>query len=337
MLLTAAVLAALVAAAPDPHPPAPWPHDGFDAMATRIDVTVPPGASLPDAVAAVREVFATVEAQMSEWRPGSPVAAVNAAAGGAPVAVPREVVELVGRALEVGALSGGAFDITWAALWGVWRFRGEGLAVPDADAIARGRALIDYRKVELDRDHLTLRLPTAGMKLGLGGIAKGYALDRAADRLAAMGLRDFLLSAGGQVLGRGRHGARPWSIGLRDPRGGRDDSFAAWPVGDQSVSTSGDYESYFVAGGVRYHHIIDPATGWPSRGARAASVRTADATLADGLSTALMVLGPERGLALVAELRRRGTLVDAVIVDDAGRIHTSEGLTDLRVLHAPAP
>lgn len=304
-----------------------------EAMATRWRLTLPAG---PQAEAAAREVFALfadIDAGMSEWKESSPLAAVNRAAGGEAVAVPADLLAVIRRSLEIGEATGGAFDITWAALWGLWTFRAPAPRVPDPAEIARRTALVDYRRVEIDEAAGTVRLPRAGMKIGLGGIAKGWALDRAAERLRRRGVTSFLLQGGGQVLaGGGRRtggGERPWRVGIRDPRGGPEDVFAEVEIRDASASTSGDYESFFIIDGVRYHHILDPRTGWPARGLSSATVISPDATLADALSTALMVLGPERGLALAEEMPE----VEAVLVDGAGEVLTTSGLEGKLVLH----
>lgn len=303
-----------------------------DVMATVIAVELPAG---PAAAAEAEEVFAVfrrVDAEMSEWKETSPLSAVNRQAGGEAALVPAELRALLHRAVEIGDLTGGAFDVTWAALWGLWDFKAAQPRVPEAAEIARRVALIDCRQVEIDDAAGTVRLPRAGMKIGLGGIAKGYALDRAAAALDARGAKSYLLVAGGQVLARGRKGDRPWRVGIRDPRGGPDDSFASLDVIDASASTSGDYESYFLLDGVRYHHILDPRTGMPSRGLESATVISVDATLADALSTALMVLGPERGLALA----ERTPGVEAILVDAGGRVSTTAGVGDrLALLHPP--
>ncbi len=139
-------------------------------------------------------------------------------------------------------------------------------------AIAERVAWVDYRRVVLDSAARTIFLPAAGMKLGLGGIAKGYALERAAALLGERGFEDFLLVSGGQVYARGTRGGRPWQVGVRDPRGARDEIFATLPLAAGSLSTSADNESFFVVEGVRYHHILDPKTGWPAQGLRSATV-----------------------------------------------------------------
>jgi thiamine biosynthesis lipoprotein len=160
------------------------------------------------------------------------------------------------------------------------------------------------------------------MAVGLGGIAKGYALDLAAQELRASGYSDFLLDAGGQIYAGGRVGERPWRVGIRDPRGGPEDWIGYLSVEDASTSSSGDYENYFIgADGTRYHHILDPKTGWPARGLRSVCVLHPEAALADAYSTAIFVLGPERGLAF-AEREK----FDALLIDDHDQIYMTEGM-----------
>lgn len=282
-----------------------------EAMATRWEVVLP---ARPDAEAAAKEcldLFARLDLELSEWREGSPLSAVNRAAGGAPVAVPADLFALLQRSLEIARATDGAFDPSWAALWGLWDFRAESPTVPDPESVAERARRVDYRRVALDPASRTVFLPEPGMKLGLGAIGKGYALDRAAELLGARGFGDFLLVGGGQVLARGRRGDRPWRIGVRDPRGAPRDLFARIDVSGASLSTSADNESFFVVDGVRYHHILDPRTGWPSKGLRSVTVVHADGTLADALSTAVMVLGKERGLEVAKKLGAELLLVDA--------------------------
>jgi len=314
--------------------PRPVRYQPFRAeiMATTIQVLLPEGPEAPALAESVFAVFREVDARMSEWKPTSPLSAVNAAAGGEPVPVPADLREVLRRGMEVGALTGGAFDITWAALWGLWDFQAAEPRVPDSSLVARGVARVDYRKVRIDAAAGTVFLPEAGMKLGLGGIAKGYALDRAAAVLGRRGVSSFLLMAGGQVYAGGTKNGMPWRVGIRDPRGAPDDYFAMLAVTDASVSTSGDYESFFLAEGVRYHHILDPRTGMPSRTLRSATVISHDATLADALSTAIMVMGGERGIALADSLSG----VEAVVVDEVGSFRVTPGLEGrLEILHAP--
>jgi thiamine biosynthesis lipoprotein len=192
--------------------------------------------------------------------------------------------------------------------------------VPAAEAVAARLGLVDFAAVELGEG--TIRLPRAGMKLGLGGIAKGWALDRAKQYLDEHGRRDFLVSGGGQVYAAGHNAdGEPWRVGVRDPDGDVTSTLALLGVSGASVSTSGDYERYFERDGVRYHHVLDPDTGWPARGLRAVTVLSPDATLADAASTAILVAGPS-GAAGMA--RRLG--VEALWIAGDGMVYATAGM-----------
>jgi thiamine biosynthesis lipoprotein len=301
-----------------------------EAMATTWEIQLPDRADAAEAADACLALYRRLDGELSEWQDGSPLAGVNRAAGEIPVAVPADLFVLLERSVEIAGATDGAFDPTWAALWGTWDFRAVSPRLPDAALVAEKRALVDYRQLVLDEENQTAYLPVAGMKLGLGGIGKGYALDRAAALLEARGFEDFLLLAGGQVLARGRHGKRPWQVGIRDPRGNADQPFARIALADASLSTSADNESYFELSGVRYHHILDPRTGYPARGLRSATVLHRDATLADALSTAIFVLGRERGLAVARQFG-----ASAVLVDEQGELTTTPDLAGQLEILAP--
>lgn len=297
-------------------------------MATWIDVEFPSAPCVRAEL--VFRTFEQVEALASEWRASSPLAAVNEGAGRGPAVVPTELLALLERGVALGKLTGGAFDVSWAALWGLWDFK-RGV-IPPAQKLATALSKVDYRRVKLDPANRLVAI-AAGMKLGLGGIAKGWALARAGAMLRNKGVTSFSLSAGGQVLVAGGKQGRPWRVGLRDPRAGAETFFAIISLRDGSVATSGDYERYFERAGRRYHHILDPRTGQPTRGLRSATVVDADATRADALATALMVLGRERGLALIERLPG----VEAVVVDATGQVHRTRGLgaDRFKLLRAP--
>jgi thiamine biosynthesis lipoprotein len=304
-------------------------------MATHISVVMPePGADA--AAREVFDVFQDVDARMSEWKTTSALSAVNHHAGKQAVAVPTDLRNLIRRAVDIGDLTDGAFDITWAALWGLWDFRAEHPSVPRQTEIDERLSLINYRLIEIDDHASNVYLPREGMVLGLGGIAKGYALDLAAGRLRARGVQSFLIGASGQMMAGTAKGDMPWRIGIRDPRGTADDYFAYLEVTDVSISTSGDYERFFMLDGLRYHHILDPRTGKPARPTnplRSATVIAADAVLADALSTAFIILGTQRAL----ELSENIAGVEAVLVDGEARVHITSGLAGkLEILHPPA-
>jgi thiamine biosynthesis lipoprotein len=336
LILALAIVVGLLRRVPEAEPQLPYVSFTEEIMAAPISVLLPAEHGREGAEIAF-EIFRDVDARMSEWKETSPLSAVNRASGIEPVEVSGDVFALIRRGIGIGDLTGGAFDITWAALWGLWDFSADPPRVPNEDEIRARISLVDYRRIETDDHAGTVFLPEEGMLIGLGGIAKGYALDRTAAALREAGVDSFLISAGGQMMVGGLRGDRPWRIGIRDPRMGPSDYFAHLEVTDTSVSTSGDYERYFMLDGVRYHHIIDPRTGRPANPPdplRSATVVCVDATLADALSTALIVLGREEALALIESLDG----VEAVLVDDGAQVHITSGLGEvLKVVGRPSP
>lgn len=299
-----------------PAPPPLFVTTVHDAMSTQISVVLPAQHTIHSTL--VVETFEHVSNTANEWREGAVLALVNRQAGVGPVTLSPELFGLVERGIQIGEMSSGAFDITWAAMWGTWDFVTP-KPPPDAVELVGRVALVDYRKVRMDVAQRTVFLPAEGMKLGLGGIAKGYALDQSAQRLKSAGVANFSLTAGGQVYAEGLKGDRKWRFGIRDPRGQPDDFFAIVEVSGQSVSTSGDYERFFIFEGQRYHHILNPRTGQPARGLRSVTIISDDAALADALSTAVMVMGREAGLAMVERLDN----AEAILVDDKAQIYTT--------------
>lgn len=287
------------------------------------------------AAAAVFAEFHRIDKVMTTWLPDSEVSQVNAAAGGKAVKVSAEVMSVLSAAQAVSKQSKGAFDISVGAFKGLWKFDQDldGSIPTEADVKAR-RRLVDYRQIALDAKQSTARLKKKGMQITLGGIAKGYAVDRAVAMLRAAGFVDFLLQAGGDLYVSGKKGAKSWVVGIRDPRGERSESFAVAQISNKTFSTSGDYERGFVLGGVRYHHILDPKTGSPANRSRSVTVMADDALTADAWSTALFVMGVKDGMKLVEATPN----LDAVFVDADNKVHISSGLTGKVYLQAqPTP
>jgi len=280
--------------------------------------------------------FARVEAAMNEWRPDTPLSALNAAAGsGAWTKLPGDLCRVLRLALDGARRTGGLFDPTWAALRPVWHFE-EGAAPPDPDRVRASCPLVGWRAVELapaQGGKCRGRLPRPGMAVGLGGIAKGWAVDQAVRALRRRGFRRFLVQAGGDLYaGRGPAG-RGWTVGIRDPRGPPDAAFAELEVRDRAFSTSGDYEHFFEAGGRRYHHVIDPRTCWPADRTRSVTILARSAVAAEVLSKAAFVAGGEDALRLV---EREGAA--AVVVTADNRVLRSPSLaSSLRQDRAPTP
>jgi thiamine biosynthesis lipoprotein len=331
---------ALSAAASPPVPEAPDLYaETRPAMSTVVSITVSgaaPGPAARAAAAAFAE-FALVEAVMNEWRPESPLSALNAAAGsGALTPLPADMCRVLRLARRGAARTGGLFDPTWAALRDLWRFAdGEAGDPPSPAALATRCPLVSWRDLTvLDQPGggCRARLERPGMQVGLGGIAKGWAVDRASAALRSAGLRHFLVQAGGDLYASGRRGSRPWRVGLRDPRGGPAEAFAWLDIRDRALSTSGDYERFFERDGVRYHHLIDPRTCRPAAASRAASVLAGSAVEAEILGKAAFALGGEEALGLAA---RAGA--EAVLVTSENRVVASPSLRRRLAWRQPSP
>jgi thiamine biosynthesis lipoprotein len=268
-----------------------------------------------------------IERLMTDWeRPGWPasdVVRINKAAGKAAVKVSAETLAVIEKSLEMSKRSGGAFDITFAVMRGLWKFD-EDLdpKLPAREELERRRKLIDYREVAVDPAARTVKLRRADMKLGLGGIAKGYAVDRCAAVLRASGFGDFMVQAGGDLYVSGSKGQASWMVGVRDPRGPPNAIIARMAIKDHAFSTAGDYERAFVLEGKRYHHIIDPKTGFPATASREVTIFAPTALLADALDDAVFILGPQKGLALVESYPDCA----ALIVDADNKVWTSKAL-----------
>ena len=264
-----------------------------------------------------------VEGVMSEWRVESPISRVNSGAGGEPVEAPQELIDIVRRAVQIGELTDGAFDVTWRALGSVWRFDDDAPLPPTPGAVQEALSAVDFRRLSIGEGRIGL--PEPDMAIGLGGVAKGYGVDRAAAVLREAGLNNFYIDGGGDVYVAGDAGDRPWRVGIRDPRGNRDDLIAIVEAESSAVVSSGDYERYRVVAGVRYHHIIDPRTGWPADQCQAVSIIAESAEWADAMATGVFVLGPDAGLSLIDGIEN----TEALIVDSSGRIRVSQGFDDV--------
>lgn len=294
-------------------------------MGTLWTITVADHGQPAAALAAIEQAFQEVdriEKLMSEWLPDSPVSQVNAAAGGPAVPVPSELTALLRRALDYGARSNGAFDVTWRGAGNLWRFD-DHFRIPTDTEVAAATRNVDYRRVRLEGDSIALAAP--GMAIGLGGIAKGYAVDRAASVLRHAGFLDSLVAGAGDILASGTRYGAPWRLAVQDPRGERGQALGTVELSGRAISTSGDYERFRIVDGVRYHHIMDPRTGRPARGAISVSVIAPTAEQTDALATTIFVLGPEKGLALAREFG-----VDTLILDSEGRRYATEAFAAFR-------
>ncbi|HHW15194.1 MAG TPA: FAD:protein FMN transferase [Firmicutes bacterium] len=290
------------------------------AMDTLITVTVYGPQAEENGRAALAE-FQRLDRQLSAYSATSDLGRVNAAAGRQAVRVSRETVDLVALALRYAALSDGRFDPTVGPLVRLWAIGNGRHEPPSPEEVDAARRLVDYRRVMVDVPGRRLYLPERGMALDLGAVAKGYAAGRAADLLRRRGVKSALIDAGGNIVALGaRPNGRPWRVGLRHPRK-PGAILGILTVVDRAVVTSGDYERYFEFGGRRYHHILDPATGYPAKGAQSATVVASSSTLADILSTTVFILGRTRGEAFA---RQHGAAT--IFVDAAGKVSVAPEL-----------
>ena len=291
-------------------------------MGTRIAVEVwrEDSAAAEAAIDAVIAEMHRIDALMSVYKPESRLSEVNRDAANRPVKVEPELAGLISRALEFSELSGGAFDITYASVGYLYDYRDR--RHPTDAQIEAALPAINWRHVVVDPAASTVRFLRPGVRIDLGGIAKGHAVDSSIAILAARGITNATVTAGGDSRILGDRRGRPWVVGIRHPDE-RGRVIARIPLEDAAISTSGDYERYFDEDGVRYHHIIDPKTGKSPHGIRSVTVIAPSSTLAEGLTKSVFIMGPERGLALVESQPD----VDAVVVTAEGKVLYSKGLT----------
>ncbi len=270
----------------------------------------------------VEQVFAEakrIDLLMSTYIDDSKISDINRRGADEPVIAGNELFRLIQRSLDISVLTRGAFDITYESVGQHYDFRNR--QRPDQTTVDASRLLIDYRLVELDQATGTVAFAAKGVRINLGGIAKGYVVERGVDLLRMAGVRNGIVTAGGDSRLLGDRRGVPWKVGIRDPRVDGEVAMTL-PLADEAISTSGDYERYFEENGVRYHHIISPSTGTPASGVHSATVIGPDAVLTDALSTSVFVMGVDEGLRLIATLPD----YESIVIDDQGRIYYSDGL-----------
>jgi thiamine biosynthesis lipoprotein len=250
------------------------------------------------------------------------------------VAVSRDTIDALRAAWQVSQWTSGKFDVTFGGLADVWKFdHDKDERVPSDSEITARLPLVDYTGVVVDETGGTVFLTRRGARIHLGGIGKGYAVDRVSGMLRQHGFQHFMVQFGGDLYVAGQPGTDAWRLGISDPRGALGNSFATVELRDATLSTSGDYERFFIKDGRRYHHLLDPDTGRPARGCRSVSIVAKTATLADGLSTGVFILGPHAGMELVEALPD----VEAVIVTEGNDVLISTGLRGkVEIIHPPS-
>jgi thiamine biosynthesis lipoprotein len=280
-------------------------------------------ATAQSAVAAGFSEIHRLELLLSTWIPTSELSQVNASAGVRPVRVSPETLTVVRRAIQVGEMTNGGFDVVIGPAVEAWSVT-ERQHLPTEAELQALHALVDPHDVHTDVWERSIYLEKPGMRIDVGGIGKGYAADQAVDAMRKAGAIAGVVALSGDIKTFGRlPGGKAFPVGVQHPR--REGAVLAWiDLQDEAISTAGDYERYFERDGVRYHHILDPETLQPARGCQSVTVVAREGVWADGLDTGIFVLGPERGMALVEHLQD----VEAIIVDQDGHMLVSSGLKD---------
>lgn len=300
---------------------AEWYKQQRDIMGTRISVELWHSDELL-ATKCGKQIFAEMyrlDELMSPYLPDSEISFINNNASIEMLEISAEMSYLIDRSLHFSEISDGAFDITFASIGYRYDYRNK--VKPSDQQIQLSLPSIDYRHIKLDKKQLRFNNPN--VRIDLGGIAKGYAVDRAIQIVKLCGISEAMVSAGGDSKILGMKQGQPWIIGIQHPR--KDDELALrLPLSDTAISTSGDYQRFFILDGNRVHHIINPSTGKSATPSWSATVIGPDAMTTDALSTTIFVLGAEKGIALIETLEN----IDAVIIDNEGKVHYSSGLLE---------
>ena len=264
-----------------------------------------------------------IEKLISSWDPNSQTSEINRQAGIRPVHVDKELFSLIYRCRKISKLTDGAFDISYASIDNLWKFDGSMKELPDSSSIQQSIQFINYKNIQLNRIDTTVFLKYKGMKIGFGAIGKGYAANQAMFIMLNLGVKNGLVNAGGDLIAWGKDDRyQDWGVAIADPN--KKDKMIAWlSAFNTSVVTSGDYEKYAEIDGKRYSHIINPKTGYPTTGIKSVTIVWFDAELADALATSVFVLGEEKGLALINDMKG----VECLIVTDENEIITSKNLS----------
>jgi thiamine biosynthesis lipoprotein len=315
------LLSALLAA----NPAQEKGHVRFEGIAMgsslEIEVFGPDQALCEKAVQAARDEIDRLDRMMTDWKQESPLMDVNRAAGVAPVKVPPELFFIVERSIRMSELTGGTFDITFAGAGKLWNWRAPEPKVPDAETVKASLKNVGWKNIVLDAKERTIFLKHPGVKIGLGGIVPGYAADLAIGKIRDLGIRDACVNMSGDVMTSGQKDGAPWNAAITHPRK-KGENLAVIPISNAAISTSGDYERFFMKDGRRYCHIIDPRTGYPADKCQSVTIIAPNCAFADAFAKGVFILGPEEGMALAEKIQG----VEAVVVAADGVVTMSKGL-----------
>ncbi len=298
-----------------------WHKHSFNVMGTQAEVELwyENDVKAQHFAVMVESEMRRIEELMSPYIESSEVYKINQMPVGKSLNLSEELFLLIQRSIEFSRLSNGAFDITFASIG--YRYNYRERIKPTLDEIDQGKPLIDYRSIKLDAKNYKIAFAKQGMKIDLGGIAKGYAVDRCIELLRQKGVKHAFVKSGGDSRLLGDKRGRLWTIGIQHPRN-KDKVLTQVPLENVAISTSGDYERFFIENGERIHHILDPKTGQSAKKSISVSIIAADSTTADALSTTVFILGYEKGLSLINKMKD----VSAIIIDANGQFHYSDDL-----------
>lgn len=268
------------------------------------------------------EEIQRIEKLISSWDPESQTSEINRNAGKQPVKVDPELFELIQRAVGISRITDGAFDISYASMDRIWKFDGTMKKMPHEDEIKASVSKVGYKNIVLDPVNSTVFLKEPGMKIGFGGIGKGYAADSAKELLMKKGVSAGIINASGDMNTWGKQpNGKDWTVAITNPTN-KNTAFATLPLKEGAVVTSGDYEKFVKLNGVRYAHIINPKTGYPATGIISVTVFAPKAELADALATSVFVMGKEVGPDRINQLPK----IECIIIDEQGNVHTSSNI-----------
>jgi len=295
-------------------------------MGNRFEFTVVSGDPefaihcIDESIAEVRRI----ETLLTTFQETSQTNEINRYAGIRPVKVDREVFDLIRRSKKISELTQGAFDISYGSIdKNLWNFNSNMTSLPDRDTARKLVRLINYRNIILDENDVSVFLKEKGMRIGFGGIGKGYAAEQVKKMLVLKGITNGVVNASGDLTAWGHQpGGKPWTIGIADPDAARH-AFSSLEITNTSVATSGNYEKFIVIDGKKYSHTIDPKTGLPVTGIKSVTIICPNAEMADAMATPVMIMGIKAGLDMINQIRGMACL----IIDDHNNIHTSKNIT----------
>ncbi len=299
-------------------------HKSTKLMGSRFDLTIVAKDSTDGNkhIETAIEEITRIEKLISSWDTNSQTSEINRNAGVKPVTVDKELFDLIERAIVISKLTDGAFDISYASMDRIWKFDGSMTKMPSKEEINASVEKVGYQNIVLDQENCTVFLKLRGMKIGFGAIGKGYAADKAKQLLISKGVSSGIINASGDMNTWGKQpNGEDWAVAITNPMN-KNKAFALLPLKQGAVVTSGDYEKFVMFNGVRYAHIINPKTGYPSRGIISVTVFAPTAELADALATSIFVMGKDVGLDRINQIPN----VECIIIDTKGNINQSQNI-----------